>query len=233
MGAFRDFIAVLGARAVWRQPEDLRSRVQSVQFVLSLPRTVRRFLLTRFIREWAVDSASPDGLFLEFGVGEGTSTREIARRMERRGVVDPLYGFDWFKGLPEDWRPGFEQGLFTQARPPSTEKNVRLIVGLFQETLPSFLSNHSEPTSFIHVDCDLYSSTLYILSTLLDRGRIRAGTIILFDELFNYSGWRTSGEFRALTETFPSRNLDFRVIAVAPKEQAVIEVVPVELGSSR
>jgi hypothetical protein len=47
------------------------------------------------------------------------------------------------------------------------------------------------------VDCDLYSSTKTIFR--LFRDRIRPGTVIVFDEFFNYPGWQR-GEYKAFSE---------------------------------
>ena len=41
--------------------------------------------------------------------------------------------------------------------------------------------------AFLHVDCDLYSSTKTVLSFLADR--LKPGAVIVFDEYFSYVGW--------------------------------------------
>ena len=98
----------------------------------------------------------PDGLFLEFGVYSGHTINRIS------GVVSKtdVFGFDSFDGLPEKWRD-FPQGTFHCKELPKVNDNVKLIVGLFQDTLQNFLSIHNKPISFCHIDCDLYSSTKY------------------------------------------------------------------------
>lgn len=45
-----------------------------------------------------------------------------------------------------------------------------------------------EPLAFGHCDADLYSSTKDVFDALGDR--IVTGTILQFDEFFNYPGWR-------------------------------------------
>jgi hypothetical protein len=47
---------------------------------------------------------------------------------------------------------------------------------------------HPGPVSFVHIDCDLYSSTKAILDHV--GPRLRPGTHVLFDEYFNYPGWK-------------------------------------------
>ena len=63
-----------------------------------------------------------------------------------------------------------------------------MVPGLFNETLPTFIDKNHGPISFVHIDCDLYSSTLIILDNI--GSRFQAGTLILFDEYFNYPSWK-------------------------------------------
>jgi hypothetical protein len=132
------------------------------------------------------------GLYCEFGVFEGVTINHIARRS---GAT--VYGFDSFEGLPEDWRAGFETSTFKVSRLPKVASNVTLCKGWFNESLPGFLKSHPEQIAFLHIDCDLYSSTKTIFELLALR--IRPGTVIQFDEFFNYPGW-VGGEHRAFTE---------------------------------
>lgn len=152
---------------------------------------------TRFkLLDLALSHSVPDGLFCEFGVFSGTSINYIARRISSR-----VYGFDSFAGLPERWSDGFPAGHFARKDLPQVRGNVELITGWFHETLPPFLAEHSERISFLHIDCDLYSATKTVLSLL--NPRIGNGTVIVFDEYFNYPGWQ-DGEFKAFHEFIDS-----------------------------
>ena len=71
--------------------------------------------------------------------------------------------------------------------------NVQLHRGLFDRTLPGWLHDNIGPVTFLHIDCDLYSSTQSIFKALADR--IVPGTIIVFDEYFNYPNWDYSTNF--------------------------------------
>lgn len=133
-----------------------------------------------------------DGLMCEFGVATGKSINYFAKRLKGK----TLYGFDSFEGLPEAWRGNYPVGTFKTPL-PSVRENVQLIQGLFDQTLPTFLGEHSEPALLLHLDADLYSSTKYVLEQM--RPRIVAGTILIFDEFFNYPGW-LEGEYKAFTE---------------------------------
>ena len=132
-----------------------------------------------------------EGLFCEFGVFTGGTINHIAG--STKSVV---YGFDSFEGLPEGWY-GLEKGHFAVGNLPKVLPNVRLIKGWFNETLPKFIAEHSETLTFLHVDCDLYSSTKVVFDALARK--IVPGTIILVDEYFNYPNW-DNGEFKAFRE---------------------------------
>lgn len=138
------------------------------------------------------------GLWLEFGVSIGTSTATLA---ECAAAADArLYGFDSFEGLPEEWVVSddetWSKGAFT-GRPSQVPDNVELVDGWFDDTLPGFLETHPGRVAFAHIDCDLYSSTATVFSEIRDR--LAVGTVIVFDELFNYDRYYEH-EMRALIE---------------------------------
>jgi hypothetical protein len=134
------------------------------------------------------------GLVLEFGVASGTTIRELAK------IAPAVAGFDSFQGLPEQWRDGIPSGSFA-GHPPEVPDNVSLHVGLIEDTLPGFLRENREEVRFLHIDTDLYEPAKFILSACRTR---MIETVIVFDELFNYPGWRDH-EWKAWTE-FQSEN---------------------------
>jgi len=71
--------------------------------------------------------------------------------------------------------------LTTGGRTPEVPANVVLHAGWFDDTLPVFLAGTPGPVRFANIDCDLYSSTRSVLTALA--GRIRPGTILVFDRL--------------------------------------------------
>jgi len=164
----------------------------------------------------AVAQARPEGLFLEFGVASGRTLRFIAQ-----GHAGKVYGFDSFGGLPEDWRPGFPAGAFAQT-PPEVLPNAELVIGLFDSTLPGFLDRHPGKVSFLHVDCDLYSSTVTILKLLAHR--FAPGTVIVFDEFLNYPGWRLH-EYKAWIEFTQRYEVKFKYTGCVPYHQQVAVVL--------
>jgi hypothetical protein len=156
-----------------------------------------------------------DGLILEFGVAAGQSIRQIASR-----TLKKVHGFDSFEGLPEDWAGHLERkGAFSQKQAlPKVPSNVTLHVGWFDQTLPGFLAANPGPVSLLHVDCDLYAGTKVIFDLAGDR--IVPGTVIMFDEYFNYPAWRLH-EFKAWQEFVSARNVSYRYIAMTATDGCV------------
>jgi hypothetical protein len=122
--------------------------------------------------------------YLEFGVWRGESIRHWASAAS--GSNCRFFGFDTFTGLPEDWEKGQLKGTFNTegAMPNIEDTRVRFVKGLFQKTLYPFLEHFVRGERLVvHVDCDLYSSTLFCLSAL-DR-YLRAGDVIILDDFYS------------------------------------------------
>ena len=164
----------------------LRARDEAADYVQDHMASAQIFTTHPAIIEYAVTNAPAGGLFMEFGVATGNTIRQIAEHAPSGATV---YGFDTFSGLPGDWTGHVETaGAFRQKGVPKVPANVQLVRGLFGETLPGFMENHEGPVSFAHIDCDLYDSTIDILQSI--GARLQPGTHLLFDEYFNYPGWR-------------------------------------------
>lgn len=161
---------------------------------------------------YAIEQVSVPGLYLEFGVGRGKSMRWIAGT-----VTDVVHGFDSFKGIPEHWN-GNPIGSFAQKKLPKVPDNVEFHKGYFQDTLSGFLRTHPDPVAFVHIDCDLYSSTAFVFRELGQR--LQPGTIILFDEYYNYHRWQQH-EFRAFKEFVAAAGLEYEYIAYSVTGQQV------------
>lgn len=147
---------------------------------------------------------APPGLKLEFGVASGSSINRIAAVTE-----DVVYGFDCFEGLPEAWN-GMGVGAFGQGgNLPTVASNVRLIKGLFQDTLDDFLAQHPGQVGLCHVDCDIYSGAAFVLGRLKDR--FVNGSVLIFDELAHYPDYRQH-EYKAFLEFLDETGYDFEFI---------------------
>ncbi len=160
--------------------------------------------------------------YLEFGVYRGAS---ILWWAEHNAHPDSrFFGFDSFEGLPEDWelgRGGLKRGdLSTGGAIPATDDvRVAFVKGWYQQTLPQFLQTF-EPIGrlVVHLDSDLYSSTLYALTSL--NPLLAPGSILMFDEFCNHE------EFRAFNDYVGAYTRDYRAVGTA---QSSYKNVAVEL----
>jgi hypothetical protein len=145
------------------------------------------------LQKKTIESTSVDGLFLEFGVYQGESIKYLSSLTE-----NTFYGFDSFEGLPEDWGTWMKKGTFHLKEIPDLQsEKVKLVVGFFDKTIDKFMQEHSQNISFIHIDCDLYSSTKTIFDKM--KNRFVSGTVILFDEIINYPIYKEH-EIKAFAE---------------------------------
>ena len=166
----------------------------------------KRYDLYRFILEKEQLSQEID--YLEFGVAQGDSFKWWVRN--NRNKNSRFVGFDTFTGLPEDWNI-FKQGaMSTNGESPEIgDERCEFNAGLFQKTLPIFLEEfHSDRKLVIHLDADLYSSTLYVLTALATV--LKRGDILIFDEF-----GVPSHEFRAFLDFIHSYYLEYELLAAS------------------
>lgn len=192
----------------------------SARFAREMMPTVPDFPYPQATLEHALSLAPSKGMALEFGVYSGQTLTVIA---EARGGRD-VYGFDSFKGLPEDWRTGFPTGKFQVDEIPEVP-GAELVVGWFDDVLPGFLAEHPGPVGFLHVDSDLYSAA----RTVLDQvgPRLVPGSVVVFDEYFNYPGWEQH-EYRAWQEYVERTGTRFEYEGyTVNNEQVVVRVTAV------
>jgi hypothetical protein len=210
-------------RDVEQQMRELATR-QSAEYALNHMVTARPFRPVKYgqagvldMLEFAISLVSVEGFWAEFGVFEGSTLRFIAERTK-----NTVYGFDSFEGLPEDWYLEYGKGHFDLggSQPDlAGRQNVQLRKGWFSDTLPIFAAEAIGDAAFLHVDCDLYSSAKTVLQALGDR--IVPGTIICFDEYFNYPGWQRH-EYLAWQEFCQARRVKYQYVAFAPEAQPVV-----------
>jgi tetratricopeptide (TPR) repeat protein len=108
---------------------------------------------------------------LEFGVAHGRSMRMLTERFS-----DPnarFVGFDSFVGLPEPWLMHQVGAFSNRGVPPAlADLRVSFVKGWFQNSLPAYLDSFSfDPARryLVHLDADLYASTLFVLNNLWPR----------------------------------------------------------------
>ncbi|MFI5163723.1 MAG: class I SAM-dependent methyltransferase [Bacteroidia bacterium] len=118
--------------------------------------------------------------YLEFGVSKGSSFKWWAEH--NKNEASRFFGFDTFTGLPEDWNVFKAGAMSAEGKfPEINDSRTKFLKGLFQDTLPAFLKDlNNDKRKIIHLDADLYTSTLYVLTML--HPYLKAGDILFFDE---------------------------------------------------
>jgi hypothetical protein len=154
------------------------------------------------------------GDIVECGVSIGHGALLFLLLSEYLGVERTYYGFDSFEGFPdpvaedeatpitgkEFWASPAATVLrvLKEGRVPEAQirDRVRLIKGLFSETLPRYQGR----IALLHLDCDLYESYTIALETLYSK--VVPGGLMMFDE---YADRRWPGAKKAIDEFFAGK----------------------------
>lgn len=128
-------------------------------------------------------------------------------------------GFDSFKGMFKTDHPRWKNGSFSTnhswhptikvGEAVTKEKVLKfferlnlkppvIIEGSFEKSVKKFLKKYSKKAAIIHIDCDTYENTKLILENI--KSILQEGTIIMFDDWFNYKGNPKKGEAKAFNE---------------------------------
>jgi hypothetical protein len=209
--AYRKILHAFYANDLWIDLR-LHAKREAVEYILANMQEAMVLPDRLALLGYALSRAPGDGLVLEFGVEKGASLRHLAGLTQR-----PVDGFDSFEGLPGDWSGTKEaKGAFSlRGKLPKVPANAKLHVGWFDQTLPEFLRQDAQACALIHVDCDIYASAVSIFAAL--NGRIGPGTVIVFDEYFNYPGWRQH-EYKAFQEFIANNGLKYRYIGFSAEK---------------
>jgi O-methyltransferase len=165
-------------------------------FVLNRDHSRRYKLYEHVLKSMNLDNAKI--VFLEFGVFGGNSFEWWIKNNSNKD--SRFYGFDTFEGLPEDWGT-YNKGDMSSPIPNINDERISFIKGLFQDSLFPFLDQNEkkmEGNLVIHLDADLFSSTLFVLTTLARY--LKKDDIILFDE-FNVPNHEFMA-YKHFTESF-------------------------------
>jgi O-methyltransferase len=173
-----------------------------------------------------IDYEMIPGDIVEFGVYTGRSLVLLAHYHEAfkdtiHGHLTPrrqVIGLDSFHGLQKNSHQRWAEGVFrfNQSYHPTIPMGEAVtperVVGFFAECalpVPLIISGYysdvsdefdsaTDRVALVHIDCDLYESTLQALNMV--RHKIQDGTIVLFDDWFNFRGSRNEGEQKAFGE---------------------------------
>lgn len=194
-----------------------RYAIEAEGFFGDVPQFPERMALHEFVSAQCGGDAID---YLEFGVWRGET---LKKWLSMNGNPQSrFFGFDSFEGLPEDWEKGQPKGTFSTngSVPDVSDSRASFVVGWFNETLYGFIEHYAlERRLVVHIDCDLYSSTLFVLAAL-DR-HLPSGAIVVFDD------------FHSLTHEFAAW-LDYRrsfgrkwapLASTGPAGQAAVRLV--------
>jgi hypothetical protein len=149
--------------------------------------------------------------FFEFGCHSGrTFSSAINASLLLKMPQMKFYAFDSFEGLPKTSSDDgyFESGSFCTTYQQflkivrkSTGINLNsdsVIKGFYCDSLTSELRDKMPRVGIVHIDVDLYSSTIDVLNFI--GPLLVPGSLILFDDWFCFPGGTNLGERKAFLE---------------------------------
>jgi hypothetical protein len=189
---------------------------EAKEFVNTYLKNAKQLESDADVLKYASEAVKINGAYIELGTASGRTANFIAALNPTRKI----HGFDsFFEGLPAKWvRPDvdIDAGTFAYRDksmvPPPVLDNILLYNGPFNKTLPLFKKAilKDTPISFLHVDSDIYTSAKQAFDVL--GSNIVPGTIIVFDEFYNYPNSKEH-EFKAFQELVKTHNLAYEYIA--------------------
>lgn len=145
--------------------------------------------------------------YVEFGVFKGESLKRWSTLLKHPD--SGFHGFDSFEGLPETWNYFMSKEVLNVggALPDIRDSRVRLFKGWFSDTTPAYVAALKPRDSLvIHLDADIYSSTIYVLRQM--RPFLKPGVILMFDEFFD-----REHELKAFTEFLAEFPMEIECLA--------------------
>jgi len=206
------------------------TNVQSYSYLSEFVSDVRR-ALTRHVHFIHYENIQGD--IAEFGTCSGTTASFLAAAMDGafyglRGKTEDveeqprkLHLFDSFKGLPAitnelDIRAGWKEGSYKDKSEAELNamvqqylpaESVRTYAGWFKDTLKSLAAD--QKFALVHVDCDIYESTIDVLDYLFANNHISDGGAIFFDDWNCGAASPDLGERRAWNEMVEKYKIRF------------------------
>ena len=161
-------------------------------------------------------------IFFEFGCHSGRTFSAIVNAFQFLKISNcEFYAFDSFEGLPLTNQK--DDGIFKTATFNTSESDFIKIVkkntgyklnemntikGFYNESLNVNLQRRMPKVGFIHIDVDLFSSTIEVLEFV--KPLIVKGTVIAFDDWYCFPPESGKGESAALSK-FIEENPSFKV----------------------
>lgn len=174
------------------------------------------------IMEYVVNSRIEGDVF-EFGTFNGYTARTLAEMMYAYQHQGHLRLYDSWEGFPameggdaecpevvqhKTWKQGdctpiipnadvWIEKILSMVLP----ERVHCVKGFYNDTF--IPEPKSLQASVIHIDCDLYESTVYVLRQMFDCNLVSEGAVIMFDDWNNNFGSNKYGERKAVKTMFP------------------------------
>ena len=162
------------------------------------------------------------GAFFEFGCHSGRTFSATVNAAKYFNMMDAeFFAFDSFEGLPTT--NAEEDGIFqTGGFCPSKSDFMKIIKqktgvdlnydhiikGFYSDSLTTELQGRMPKVGMVHIDVDLYSSTMEIFEFI--KPLIVVGTVIVFDDWYCFPPGANKGEMRAVKE-FSTANPSFQL----------------------
>jgi len=157
---------------------------------------------------------STPGDVWECGVFKGGTSRMMHAVLEQEGDLRPQHLFDTFEGMPETdpdldtHKEGhFTETSFAHVKSVLPFNNVNFHKGFIPDT---FEGMEDHKIAFLHLDVDIYKSTLDCLEFIWER--MGSGGIIVTDD---YGFHQTQGGQKAFQEYFDKQNVQVIYIQTA------------------
>lgn len=170
------------------------------------------------VMEYAAYEQLP-GDVMEFGTYSGFTARILAEAMIKYGKTGPMLLFDSFAGFPASpnkadneslkvavqgyWKaggmnvpPGLDRHIAERLGPVLGKDRLQVHQGMFETTMRQAIQG--KKSAIVHIDCDLYASTKYVLETLYLNDCLQDGGVLLFDDFFCNRANPNFGEQAAL-----------------------------------
>ena len=170
-----------------------------------------------------------NGDIAEFGTASGVTSSFIAAAMAHQQAepymvpIRPttLHLFDSFQGLPEVTNPldieaGWKRGMFIGLTEDQLidriarflpREQIKTYPGWFKDTLKNIPRDIK--FAMVHIDCDLYESTMHVLDYLFHEEHLLDGCMIFFDDWNCGNASPRLGERRAWKEITDKYRVNF------------------------
>ncbi len=153
----------------------------------------------------------PQGYLLEFGVFSGNTMNRLIKGAEAaNNPFEQVWGFDSFTGIPKETEgvkhnPEWPENAFSLCHDfglatigeaidfvhsKVERQDIKLIPGYFESSLPFYANKLKNKASYIHIDVDIYRSTVEVLNFVLSNKVAKIGSILRYDDTM----WCNYGE---------------------------------------